>query len=619
MFGSGATYATVFAPIDLAQKAAGRLGSVNELLVRLRPGASLAVAERDIRTALGLALPHTGVTLTRGTDEPAYRLLYDDARNDQRIFNVFAYLLLGGAAFAAFNLISRIVESERREIGIGMALGVPPRTLALRPMLMGAEIAFAGVVFGIGAGIAIAGLLKGVFEEQLPLPVYATPFRAGVFAGGAALGLLLPLVATAYPVWRSVRVPPIDAIRIGFRAAKGGGFAPLLRRITLPGSSLAQMPLRNAARAPRRTIMTVLGLAAVIASAFALAGMIDSFLATVDRIEGETLRQSPSRLDVRLDGFRGTSSPSVRDVVRSQAVKEAESRLDFDASLRRGSGKIDVALELVDAASDIWRPSLSEGTFRRGTDGVVIASKAANDLGVGVGDELILRHPVRRGSAQFDLVDTRLKVAGVHPNPFRVLAYMDTGQAGVFGLEGFTNAITVTPADGVSGEEVQRSLFGRPGVASVQPVAAETEEVKMSVDEFTVVIRVVEIVALGLALLMAFNSTSISVDERRREYATMFAFGLPIRSGMRVAIVESLVTGVLGTLLGMALGVLLVGWVVNVLLPDTLPDLGAVVSVSTGSIAGACAVGIGAVTLAPLLMVRRLRRMDIPATLRVVE
>jgi putative ABC transport system permease protein len=474
-------------------------------------------------------------------------------------------------------------------------------------------------VFGVAAGFAIAELLKGVFQDQLPLPVYATPFRLDVFAVGAGLGLVLPLAATAYPVWRGVRVSPIEAIRVGFSAAKGAGFAPILKRVTLPGSSLAQMPLRNVLRVPRRTIMTLLGLAAVITSAFALAAMIDSFLATVDRIESETLHQGRSRLDLRLDRFDRVSSARVRRVEQTPAVGASEPGLRVEGELRSGRDSIDVSLGLMDAASPVWRPTISEGSFRPGSSGIVIARKAADDLGVQVGDSVIVRHPVRRGPSSFDLVDTKLEVTGVHPNPFRVYAFMDSSQAKLFGLSGFTNSITITPAPGASQDEVKRALFGRPGVASVQPVAAETEEVRKAVDEFTVVIRVTEIVALGLALLMAFNSVSISVDERRREYATMFAFGVTVRSGLRVAMVESLVTGVLGTLLGIAFGTLLVGWVVNDLLAETLPDLGAVVSVSAESIAGAVVVGVGAVTLAPLLTLRRMRRMDIPATLRVVE
>ena len=41
----------------------------------------------------------------------------------------------GGAVFAAFNLISRVIDAQRREIGISMALGVPTWVIALRDPL----------------------------------------------------------------------------------------------------------------------------------------------------------------------------------------------------------------------------------------------------------------------------------------------------------------------------------------------------------------------------------------------------------------------------------------------------------------------------------------------------
>jgi putative ABC transport system permease protein len=62
-----------------------------------------------------------------------------------------------------------------------------------------------------------------------------------------------------------------------------------------------------------------------------------------------------------------------------------------------------------------------------------------------------------------------------------------------------------------------------------------------------------------------------------------------------------------------------ISWVINEVTPQTLPEIGVVVSLSPASIAAAAAVGIGAMALAPLLTVRRLTRMDVPATLRVVE
>ena len=52
---------------------------------------------------------------------------------------------------------------------------------------------------------------------------------------------------------------------------------------------------------------------------------------------------------------------------------------------------------------------------------------------------------------------------------------------------------------------------------------------------------------------------------------------------------------------------------------DTFPDLGIAIVVSPATLATALGLGVLAVAIAPLLTVRKLRRMDLPATLRVME
>jgi putative ABC transport system permease protein len=138
-------------------------------------------------------------------------------------------------------------------------------------------------------------------------------------------------------------------------------------------------------------------------------------------------------------------------------------------------------------------------------------------------------------------------------------------------------------------------------------------------DEFVGVLRITELAGLLLALLIAFNTTSINVDERAREYATMAAYGVPVRTVIRTAVVESVLVGILGTAIGLVMGLAVISWVINEITPQTLPEIGVVVSLSEASIAAAVAVGVGAMAVAPLLTLRRLMRMDVPATLRVVE
>jgi putative ABC transport system permease protein len=79
------------------------------------------------------------------------------------------------------------------------------------------------------------------------------------------------------------------------------------------------------------------------------------------------------------------------------------------------------------------------------------------------------------------------------------------------------------------------------------------------------------------------------------------------------------VAGVLATAVGVGAGLLVIHYIVKVTTPRVLPELGATVAVSAGTIVLAAALGIIATAVAPVLTARKLSRMDVPSTLRVVE
>ncbi|MDZ7731954.1 MAG: hypothetical protein U5R31_01530 [Acidimicrobiia bacterium] len=60
-------------------------------------------------------------------------------------------------------------------------------------------------------------------------------------------------------------------------------------------------------------------------------------------------------------------------------------------------------------------------------------------------------------------------------------------------------------------------------------------------------------------------------------------------------------------------------WLIEVLIPQTVPDIAIGVTVDPATYLTAGVLDVVAVAAAPVLTVRRLRRMDVPATLRVVE
>ncbi|MER5505286.1 FtsX-like permease family protein [Streptomyces sp. NPDC002766] len=613
-------FAVLFVPLATAQRLADAPGQVNEVVLTLAPGTDpKAVADR-LERALGRGPAPLSGTVTVRDDEVGYHALYEDINGDARFFDIIALLLLLGAAFGAFNLTSRVVEAQRREIGIGMALGVPRTRIAARPMLLGVQIALLGVALGLGVGTVVSRAMAGLLTDLLPLPVWNTPFQYRTFLLAALLGFALPLLAVAWPVWRAVRVRPVDAIRVGHLAARGGGLAPLLRRLPVPGRGYRQLPLRNVLRTPRRTVLTSLGIGAAVAIMITVFGMLDSFGAMLGDSEQEATRGGGGRVVAQLDGYRADDSARVRAVAAAPGVDRAAPLLTVPATARDADGRsVTLLVELRDLGGGGWRPTLTAGSLGRHPGGLVLSEKAAHDLGVRPGDSLVLRHPRRSAQGTFALTDSRVTVAAVHPNPLRTVAYLDRSRAGLFGLAGTTNAVEVLPASGTDPGSLKRTLFATPGVTGVQTATESVDALRKGVEEFTGILDIAAGVTLALAVLIAFNAASISADERSRENATMFAFGLPVRSVLGMAVAESALLGTLGTAAGIVLGQGIDRWMVRVQLARTMPEIGFDVTLAPGTYLTALLLGIVAVALTPLLTARRLRRMDIPATLRVVE
>jgi putative ABC transport system permease protein len=618
-FGAESGFAVVFAPLTTAQALAGQAGQVNQLVLRLRDGADPAVVRQEFGRALKAALPDIGFTFTARADEAAHRMIYKDAEGDQQMLDIFAVLMLGAATFAAFNLISRTVEAQRREIGIGMALGVEPKVLARRPFLLGAQIALAGVALGIPVGLVAGQWLGGIMNEFFPLPVVRTSFQADLYLRGAALGLALPLLAAALPVWRAVRVVPVEAIRVGASAARTSGLAWLAKGLRLPGGTLANLPLRNVLRTPRRTLLTLLGIGAVVTVVLAMSGTMDSFDRTLQTSRQEALAGSASRLTVDLTAPERADSPAVRGVIDDASVGASQPSLRLASTLVAGRRQLDVALETIADERPLWHPTLQSGGLPTDRPGLIIARPAADALHVTVGDTVEVRHPVPSGPTTFRLARTHLPITGVHTSPLRFITYANRAATKPLQIAGLVNRVSVAPAEGRSADDVKAALLHQPAVAAVQGAAATTDAVNRALEQFNEILLVTVTIAAAMSLLIAFNAAAINADERARENATMFAHGVTVDRVVRGGMTEALLVGALGTAVGLVAGRALLGWIINTNMRDTMPDIGGLISVGPTTYLLAAIAGVVVVALAPLLTMRRLRRTDMSATLRVVE
>jgi putative ABC transport system permease protein len=204
--------------------------------------------------------------------------------------------------------------------------------------------------------------------------------------------------------------------------------------------------------------------------------------------------------------------------------------------------------------------NLLEGRWPSSSEEVVIDAGTADEQGYALGDTveiatLVPKRPFELvGVAQYGGVDS------LGTATFAVFT-VPTAQE-LLDREGQYDAISVSAAEGTSEDELVSALQGAlPAGVTAQTATAEADEAQDEIGEFTSIIRYFLLTFAGIALFVGafviFNTFSITVAQRTREFATLRTIGASRRQVLSTVILESLVIGIIASLIGLGLGLLL--------------------------------------------------------------
>jgi putative ABC transport system permease protein len=382
--------------------------------------------------------------------------------------------------------------------------------------------------------------------------------------------------------------------------------------------------LRNLGARKLRTFLTSLAIVLgvmMVAGTYVLTDTIDNSFDKIFTESNEGIDAVvTSREAVKTDDGQEPSFPaSVLDrVERTEGVDKAAGGifdpqvaiLDKDDEPIGGNGAPTFGASTVPEPFDAF--TYPEGR-KPATDGEVVLDKqTAERANYSVGDRV--RVAGKESARTYELVGIA-KLGSVNSFGGASIALLTLPEAQrVTRKTGELDQISIAAADGVSAAELKRRLADSlPRAVEVETGAENTASQKEDVGEFIGFLKTALLIFAGVALFVAafliFNTFSITVAQRTREFAMLRTLGASRRQIVTTVVLEAFAIGLVASLLGLLAGI---GFApaINALfesLEIDLPNEGTVIA--TRTIVVAMLVGTVLTVLAALIPALRATRV----------
>lgn len=513
-------------------------------------------AEREINS---MKIP-VWYVLNRDANE-SYLSFKNDTQSIGAIGTVFPIIFFLVAALVALTTMTRMVEEQRTQIGTLKALGYSKSTI------IGKYLLYAGLASVIGS---IIGVFLGEFTiPYFILAAYKTSYyNLGesvvtlniLYAVVASLAAIICTVgATLFACYKELRAVPAQLMR---PEAPKTGKRTLLEHVGFIWERLnfgQKAAMRNLFRYKKRFFMTIFGVGGCMALLLVGLGIRDSVSAMANNQYSEILKYD-SVVSVDSNLTRAQRRAMLSDI---SDISDISAYLQANRAMVYAQGKNTTNTDEKNAYMIVPREVENLKDYitirERGEtveeleltdEGVIITEKYAKLLGVSTGDSIFVR------LSEADAYPKEVKVTGITENYIFNYIYMTpTLYQSLYNVSGELNVLLLKLEDGANTSDVSSRLLQITGINSVTMNTDEVAQLNTVINSLYFIVVIMIIAAAILAFVVLYNLNNINISERRRELATLKLLGFFDNELNAYVYRENVVLTLLGTILGVFLGI----------------------------------------------------------------
>ncbi len=578
-------------------------GAFNDVALSLSAGAR----EREVIAQLDALLRRYGGLAAYGRDEQvSHRFLTDELGELGVTTTAIPSLFLAVSAFLLYVVLSRLVATQRTQIGLLKAFGRTDARVGLHYLYLALGTVAIGLVLGLPLGVVLGHSFVDLYRDFFHFPRLEFDVNPSLFVLAVGVSLASASVGALVAVRRAVALAPAEAMRPEPPAAFSAGgrtWGMLARR--MPAS--VRMILRNLLRRPWKALASVLGVALAIGlmvmGRFALDAPTYMMNVQFNEVQHDDVT-------VLYNERRGPDAGLA--IGKLDGVMQAEPFLGVPVWLRHEHLSKRIEVTGLPRGHELRR--LLDRQLRPialPPQGLLLTEKLATILGVVPGEVVTME--VLDGARPV----LQVPVVGVVDQMIGLGAYMDAGAlARLLGEDRTSSgAYLRIRSDAAAG------LFARlkrmPLVAGVAVRSAVQQSLADMVNRSFIFFSLV-MVGFSCVIIagMVYNSARIALSERGNELASLSVLGFTQREVVFLLLGEQVILVLLAIPVGLAAGYGLCA----LLVPLFDRELFRVPLVlETRSFVYPAIAALVASALSGLLVARRIRTLDLIAVLKTRE
>ena len=499
-------------------------------------------------------------------DNSGYNNIFDAIKTMSNIARLFPAIFYLVAVLISLTSMTRMIEEERIEIGTLKALGYTNMQIISKYIIYSLLACIIGGVLGMTVGLyLLPTIVWSLYSMIYNMPHFYCTYRFGIGLIGIILAFICIGGATLLVARKELKQMPSVLMR---PKPPKNGKKILLEKISFIWKRFNfshKVTARNIFRYKKRAIMTVVGIAGCTGLMLTGFGIRDS----VDDIPSAQFN-GIFKYDTSITLSNTNGLSDIEEYLKNnESIENFVEVCATTGELSKESTSCNVTVfvpDSLDNYNSVYNliDYQTEEAISISNEGIIITDKAAEMLGVTVGDEITF--------IDGDDVQYQFKIENIAKNHVGHYVYMSK-EIYENNFKPYKTDIVYLNTKNISDEaqnEILKNILNMDGVASVSSINALMQSVSDMLNTMNYVVLVLIVASAMLDFVVLYNLANINIAERQREIATLKVLGFHDNEVDNYINKENIIFTILGIALGLILGTFLTSAIIGSIEIDVL-------------------------------------------------